>query len=97
MRDDIIIVKEMGLSHREFFRTIASALGTSQFERWDTRVLLTGGNLILNIELGEESERRIALMVVPRTIVTLTFKNYTQTQADLVIKRFDMIFKRGGG
>ena len=97
MENDIIVVKEMGLSHREFFRTIASAFGSDQFERWDARVLLTTGDLILNIELGVESERRIALMVVPRTIVTLTFKNYTQTQADVAIKRFDMVFKRGGG
>jgi hypothetical protein len=97
MINDIVIVKEMGLSHREFFRTIASALGSDQFERWDARVLLTTRDLILNIELGVESERRIALMVVPRTIVTLRFKNYTQTQADVAIKRFDMVFKRGGG
>ena len=97
MENDIIVVKEMGLSHSDLFRTIANALGSDQFDRWDSSVLLTTGDLILNIELGVESERRIALMVVPRTIVTLTFKNYTQTQADVVIKRFDMVFKRDGG
>jgi hypothetical protein len=97
MRDDIVIVKEMGLTHQEFFRTIASALGTDQFERGVAQVLLTTGDLILNIELSKESERRIAQMVIPRTVVTLTFKNYTQTQTDVAIKRFDMVFKRGGG
>ena len=97
MNDDIVIVKEMGLSHQEFYRTIASALGTHQFERGDARVLLTTGDLILNIELSVESERRIALMVIPRTVVTLRFKNYTQAQVDVTIKRFDMVFKRGGG
>ena len=97
MRDDIIIVKEMGLSHQEFFKTIASALGSDQFERVGASVLLTTGRLILKIELSEESERRIALMVIPRTVVTLTFINYTQAQVDAAIKRFDMVFKRGGG
>ena len=97
MGDPITVVKEMGLSHREFFRTIVSALGTDQFEKWDTRILLTTGDQTLKITLGVEGERRIALMVVPRTIVTLTFTNYTQAQSDTVLKRFDMMFKRGGG
>lgn len=97
MINDIVIVKEMGLTHWDFFRTIASALGSDQFERQDAGIVFTTGDLTLNIELGVEGERRIALMVVPRTIVTLTFKNYTQTQANLAIKRFDMVFKRGGG
>ena len=97
MQNDIVIVKEMGLSHREFFRTIASALGSDRFKRWDTRILLTEGDLVLNIELGVEGERRIAMMVVPRTIVTLAFKNYTKAQVAATIKRFDMVFKRGGG
>lgn len=97
MSDPISVVKEMGLSHREFFRTIASALGTDQFKKWDTRVLLTTGDQVLDITLGEEGERRIALMVVPRTMVTLTFTNYTHAQADAALKRFDMMFKRGGG
>ncbi len=97
MGNQITVVKEMGLSHREFFRTIVSALGTDQFEKWDTRILLTTGDQTLKITLGIEGERRIALMVVPRTIVTLTFTSYTQAQADTVLKRFDMMFKRGGG
>ena len=97
MRDDIVIVKEMGFSHRDFFRSIASALGSDQFERGDAHVVLATGDLILNIELSEESERQIALMVIPRTVVTLTFKNYTQVKVDEAIKRFDMVFKRGGG
>ena len=97
MINDIVIVKEMGLTHWDFFRTIASALGSDEFERCDSGILFTTGALTLNIEVGVECERRIALMVVPRTIVTLTFKNYTQIQANIAIKRFDMVFKRGGG
>ena len=97
MDDPIIVVKEMGLSHREFFRTIVSALETDKFEKWDTRILLTKRDQTIEITLGVEGERRIALMVVPRTIVTLTFTSYTQAQADTVLKRFDMMFKRGGG
>ena len=97
MRDEIVIVKEMGLSHREFFRSIASALGSDQFERGDAHVVLATGDQILNIELSKESKRQIALMVIPKTVVTLTFKNYTQVKVDVAIKRFDMVFKRGGG
>jgi len=95
--DTVVIKKEMGLSHREFFRTIASALGTDDFESWDTGVRLLAGDKKLEIRLGEQGERRIALLVVPRTMVTLEFTGYTEGERNASVKRFDMKFKRGGG
>ena len=76
MGQEITIEKEMGLSHRDFFRTIANALGTDDFESWDTGVRKTSGDKVLEIKLGPEGERRIAMMVMPRTMVTLSFTNY---------------------
>ncbi len=93
----VIVEKDMGLSHGEFFRTIASALGTDDFEAWDTGVRLASTGKILEIHLGEQGERRIALLAVPRTLVTLEFTGYVQAEVDAAIKRFDMMFKRGGG
>ncbi len=97
MDTQIVIEKEMGLTHRDFFRTIGSALGTEDFEVWDTGVRVSSGAQTLQIQLGHEMERRIALMVIPRTLVTLTFTNYPEDEVKAVIKRFDMRFKRGGG
>ncbi len=93
----VIIAKEMGLSHRDFFRTVASALGTEEFESTNTGVRLTTDERVLEINLGPERERRIALMVVPITQVTLRFTNYTEADVQTAVKRFDMRFKRGGG
>lgn len=93
----VVIKKDMGLSHREFFRTITSALGTDDFESWETGIRLTTDGMKLEIHLGEQGERRIALLAVPRTLVTLEFTGYTKTAIDTAIKRFDMMFKRGGG
>jgi len=95
--NQIIIEKEMGLSHRDFFRTIASALGTDSFATLGNGIRLETDDKSLQIELGVESERRIALMVIPRTVVTLTFTNYADEDVKSVVKRFDMRFKRGGG
>lgn len=97
MKNQIVIDKEMGLSHRDFFRTIASALGTDDYVTLNNGVQLTSDDKSLRIELGVESERRIALMVIPRTLVKLTFTNYTDDDVKTVVKRFDMRFKRGGG
>lgn len=97
MKNQIVIDKEMGLSHRDFFRTIASALGTDDYVTLNNGVQLTSDDKSLHIELGVESERRIALMVIPRTLVKLTFTNYTDDDVKTVVKRFDMRFKRGGG
>ena len=97
MGQEIIIEKEMGLSHRDFFRTIANALGTDDFESWGMGVRKTSGDKVLEIKLGPEGERRIAMMVMPRTMVTLSFTNYDEVEAKAAVKRFDMMFKRGGG
>ena len=97
MGEKIIVEKEMGLTHKEFFRTLPSALGKKPFEQWENGARLTEGDQVFEIRLGKEGERRIALMVIPRMMVTLEFTNYTQEEVEKAIKLFDLMFKRGGG
>ena len=92
-----IIEKEMGLSHADFFRTIASALGTDDFERSENGVVSQDGGRRLEIVLGPQTERRIALLAIPRTMVTLAFSGYAKDEIDQAIVVFDRAFKRGGG
>jgi hypothetical protein len=91
------IKKEMGLSHKEFFRTIASALETDDFERSVSGVVLEDGGRRLEIVLGPQTERRIALLAIPSTLVTLSFSGYAKDEIDYAITMFDRAFKRGGG
>jgi len=97
MSGPIVIDKEMGLDHAEFHRTIANALGADSFERRDDGVTMVEGDRKLEITLGPEGERKIALLRIPVTQVTLAFTGYSDDEMKAAVERFDMIFKKGGG
>ena len=97
LNDPVLITKEMGITHRDFFRIIGNALGSDAYESTESGVRLQTGSRLLDITLGPEGERRIALMVIPRTLVTLSFSHYSAPDIEAAIKRFDMMFKKGGG
>lgn len=98
MAAPVVVEKEMGLSRPEFFRTLAAALGTSAYTVEGDRVVLDGeGGRRLEITLGPEGERRIALLTVPMMQVRLEFTGYGTFEAAAAIAKFDRMFKRGGG
>lgn len=97
MSDPVLVEKEMGISYGDFFRIIGNALGADDFQSWPSGVRLVQGDKQLEIELGPEGQRKIALMVIPRTMVTMTFTNYSEDEIKSAVKRFDMMFKKGGG
>ncbi len=97
MSEEAVVEKEMGLSHADFFRTIANALGTDAFETTADGVTLDEEGRRLSITLGPESERRIALLSIPVTPVTLRFIGYPEDEIARRLKKFDQTFKRGGG
>jgi len=92
-----VIEKEMGITHSDFFRTIPRALGSEEYSRSANGVVLESDGKRLEIVVGPEGERRIALMVIPRTQVTMTFTGYNEAEIKAAVKRFDMMFKKGGG
>ena len=97
MAGDVVINKEMGITHQEFFRNIPRVLGTDDYQKRTDRVILEGGDKSLEISISEQSERRIALFVLPVTHVTLTFKGYTQADITASMEKFDRALQRGGG
>jgi hypothetical protein len=92
-----VIEKEMGITHSDFFRTIPRALGSEDYEQSPDGVVLKSDGRQLEIKIGPQGERRIALMVIPRTQVTLIFTGYLEADVKSAVKRFDMMFKKGGG
>ena len=97
MSETKVIEKEMGMTHSDFFRTIPRALGSEDYTRSANGVVMETDGRRLEIVVGLEGERRIALMVIPRTQVTMTFSGYDETEIKAAVKRFDMMFKKGGG
>jgi hypothetical protein len=87
----------MGINHRDFFRILPKALGTEDYERMGDRVRLENGDKNLDISLGPEGRRTIALLSLPVTRVTLQFTNYGEAELADAMARFDLYYRRGGG
>ncbi len=89
--------REMGLSHREFFRTLPAAMGRHKYivRRNSVEALLGSGSVL--IVLSPESERNIASIRVPKTDVRFVFKNVSEEEKITFINYFDKRFQRGGG
>ena len=91
------IVKDMGITHADFFRMLPNAVGDRNCQiRKDGATLIRGKERIL-ISMGPEQERRIAMIRLPHVMVSFSFEAMTAEQVQAFIKRFDRAFQRGGG
>ena len=87
--------KEMAITHRDFVRLLARAVGHKNFRLADGKILIADGRRKMEITLSEEFERRIALVALPVIFVRFAFTGYEDAQAEM--KCIDMHFQRGGG
>ena len=95
MSDTVAFDKEMAITHRDFVRLLARAVGDRNFQLVDGKISIAEGVRRIDITLSEESERRIALVTLPVTFVRFAFTGYDDAQAEM--KRIDLQFQRGGG
>ena len=93
----VTITKDMGVSHAEFFRLLPTALGPEAYSTDGARVVRQDGTRRLEITLGPEGTRQLALMRVPRTAVTLSFQGYSDAEMAAALALFDRAFQRAGG
>jgi hypothetical protein len=93
----IIVTKEMGLTHRDFYRTFPSVAGSCAWYVTDNTVTLEDPVGPITISLGPERRRQIALISLPTTILRFEFTLHNQAEVEAFITRFDTCFRRGGG
>jgi hypothetical protein len=93
----MVVVKEMGITHREFFRTLPRAMDGFGYEVSGQVVRVRTGDKLALIRLGPETVRSIASMRLPATRIEFTFSGYTDAEADEFLHHFDLHFRRGGG
>lgn len=93
----VIIRKEMALTRAAFFRGIAKALGSDAYAETAGGVVLEQDDRRLEITLGPERQRKIALMVIEVMDVSLVFSGYSETDRATALAVFDRAFQRGGG
>lgn len=95
--DAVVVKKEMAVTHADFFRSLPNALDGEIFRVEGARVTVEGRAGTWTIDLGPEGKRRIALLALPKTPVTLTFHGYSDGQREEALARFERAFQRGGG
>lgn len=95
--EPVVIEKEMALTHADFFRIIPRALDTEDFDQTDSGVVLTGADKRLEISIGPERTRQIALMKIPACDVRLEFSGYSEAARAAALVLFDRMFQKGGG
>ena len=91
------LTQDMGLTHVEFFNTLPAAIAHQDFVVEDNVVRIEYEGRRVLIELGCEQVRKIALLRLPHTEVTLSFFHFTTEQRNQFLTRFDLYFRRGGG
>lgn len=91
------VVKDMGITHADFFRSIRPLLEAADHTLRDDGVTLRLDGGIVEIRLGPESRRSLGNFHLPRTRVDLRFQNCAADSIEAFIARFDTRFHRGGG
>ena len=97
MEDRITIIKDMAVIHVDFFRTLPGAFPDLDYNIDGTTVCRQWGGGTLEIKLGPEGFRRIALLKLPQTPVTLTLTGYSDAQRVAPMEQFDRAFRLSGG
>jgi hypothetical protein len=91
------IVKDMGITHAEFFRCVQPLLEGSDYTLRDDGVTIRLDAGSVDITLGPEGRRSLGNFHLPRTPVELRFRDCTPRDIESFILDFDTRFRRGGG
>ncbi len=91
------ITKDMTLTHADFRRILRGAFGEAVEDPGGDRLTVTLGGGRIEIVLGPERQRQIALLRLPACTVALRFAGLSEEAAVAALARFDRAFQRGGG
>ena len=89
--------RDMGITHREFHRTLPGAVRPYEIMHSGERILVQSGPRKLVITLHPENSRRIASLALPSTQVDFAFMGFDDEERRQFMRRFDLCYQRGGG
>lgn len=95
--DTIHYSREMGLTDADFYRILPKAMGKHPHRIEGRVVHATVHEGTVEIVLGPQQVRRIALLQLPFSDVSFTFRGVTLEQQQRFKQHFDLYFQRGGG
>jgi hypothetical protein len=92
-----LIVKDMGITHADFFRSVQPLLETADHTVHVDGVTIQLEPGCVEIRLGPEGRRSLGNFHLPRTRIELRFQSCAPQAIDAFIASFDTRFRRGGG
>lgn len=87
----------MGLTHKEFMRTLPAAVAPLQYRLEKDLVLVTHPAGHVEIRLQPATERRLGAFRLPVIPMEFRFIGLDAQQRKAFLERFDLHFQRGGG
>jgi zona occludens toxin (predicted ATPase) len=90
-------VRELGLTHAEFYMFLRPAIAPRTFTVENDRVHIEDGERTLDIELGAQRYRSIGSLQLPYVEARFTFSGFSETERERFMARFERYFQRGGG
>lgn len=97
MSEPTRIVKEMGISHADFFRVLPRLVRSLKSDIDGNRIHIHEDGRSVEIVLAEEQVRSLGLVRLPFTNVELIFHGFDGAQRKAFIADFELQFFRGGG
>jgi hypothetical protein len=92
-----VFVKDMSITHADFFRTAQPLLVGEDHDLHAGGVTIRRGDACIDIVLGPEETRSIGNFHLPRTRVEIRFVGCKPAAVEVFLARFDTRFRRGGG
>jgi hypothetical protein len=94
---DFEIEREFGLSHADFFRVFPRI--EPGWQRLLPLLVETprDDGRVLQIELSDQHERKLASLRVPYIEITFRFAGWSENQRIEFFEKFDRAFQKGGG
>ena len=89
--------REMGLTHKEFMRTLPAAVAPLQYRVTQDLVTVTHPAGCIEIRLQPALERRLGAFRLPVIPMEFRFLGLDAEQRREFLERFDLHFQRGGG
>jgi hypothetical protein len=89
--------REVGCTEAEWLGWLPAAIGDMLWVRdaSQVRVEIGEGHLLLTWQTGKP--RTIALLQLPRLLVSFRFDGLSEAERYIFMKRFDLYMQRGGG
>ena len=95
--DAVCFKRDMSISHADFFRTLQSAIGPRPYQTDGNVIQIIEQQKKIEIRLAPETQRRIASLNLPNTMVEFRFEGHGAEEVRHFMENFDRCFQRGGG